>query len=422
MSLTVTTPSASTPAPGFFRFLCLSAFWYANSLKWFILFFLTPSLVANIVPGGEKNTWWGLIVGAGAIEAMIGPALMGWLSDRTRSRFGARRPYIAIGSAMTAIALMVYARAGSVTAFFVAYLLIQISDDVGTGPYSSAIPELVPEPSRGKASGAMGLLQLLGQVSAVGIGLALGSAFLIALAMAIVNIVCAWISIVEIARLERAKETRYDAARPPSMALWQSLREPDFRWAWFTRFLNALGFYVILNYLTNYMADVIGVFRLGPVTLSEPFQAVIVLAAVLSLSGAIASLWAGKRADRIGRKRVIIQAGWLMFGTLILFCSIRTYAGLIPLAIVFGIGYGSYLSADWALVSDILPDRGSYARDMGVWQMSIAAPQVLSGAIGSLIDLGNRNMPGYGYTIAFALASVAFLCGSLLVTKIKGSR
>jgi MFS family permease len=100
---------------------------------------------------------------------------------------------------------------------------------------------------------------------------------------------------------------------------------------------------------------------------------------------------------------------------------IRSYAGLIPLAIVFGIGYGSYLSADWALVSDILPDQGSYARDMGVWQMSIAAPQVLSGAIGSLIDVGNRSMPGYGYTIAFVLASVAFLCGSLLVTKIKGS-
>jgi MFS family permease len=352
---------------------------------------------------------------------MIGPAVMGWLSDRTHSRFGARRPYIAIGSAMTAIALMVYAQAGSVTAFFVAYLLIQISDDVGTGPYSSAIPELVPEPSRGKASGAMGLLQLLGQVSAVGIGLALGSALLIALAMAIVNVVCACISIAEIARLERESHSRDNGTMAGGGALWHSLREPDFRWAWFTRFLNALGFYVILNYLTNYMADVIGVFRVGPVTLSEPFHAVIVLAAVLSLSGAVASLWAGKRADRIGRKRVIVQAGWLMFGTLLLFCMIRSYAGLIPLAIVFGIGYGSYLSADWALVSDILPDQGSYARDMGVWQMSIAAPQVLSGAIGSLIDVGNRSMPGYGYTIAFVLASVAFLCGSLLVTKIKGS-
>jgi len=421
MSSTTATPSPSTSATPSFRFLGLSAFWYANSLKWFILFFLTPSLVANIVPGGEKNTWWGLIVGAGAIEAMIGPALMGWLSDRTRSRFGSRRPYIAIGSAMTAIALMIYAQAGSVAAFFVAYLLIQISDDVGTGPYSSAIPELVPENLRGKASGAMGLLQLLGQVSAVGIGLALGGAFQIAVAMALVNVICACISIAEIARLERARPPVTDRALPSRAALWQSLKDSDFRWAWFTRFLNALGFYIILNYLTNYMTDVIREFRVGPVTLRDPFQAVIVLAAVLSLSGAVASIWAGRRADRIGRKRVIIQAGWIMFVTLVLFCVVRSYAALVPLAIVFGIGYGSYLCADWALVSDILPDRGSYARDMGVWQMSIAAPQVLSGAIGSLIDLGNRSGPGYGYTIAFALAAIAFLCGSILVTKIRGS-
>ena len=84
----------------------MSSYWFATSFKWFILFFLLSGQVEKVVPGGEKNTYWGLIVAIGAAEAMIGPGIFGFLSDRCRSRFGRRRPFIAIGGALTALSLL----------------------------------------------------------------------------------------------------------------------------------------------------------------------------------------------------------------------------------------------------------------------------------------------------------------------------
>lgn len=404
-------------------YLGLSAYWFATSMKWFILFFLTPSIVNKIVPDGEKNRWWGLIVAVGAAEAMIGPAIMGWLSDRTPTKWGRRRPFIALGAAMTAISLLLMGQSNSIWLLMGSYLLIQISDDIGTGPYSSAIPELVPETGRGRASGAMGLLQLSGQVVAVGIGLFLGSdPWMIFLTMAAVNVVCAILSIIAIAALEHQNViSEKPVEKLKFSTLWSPLKDPDFRWAWLTRFLNAIGFYVVLNYLLNFLKDVVKTYDLGFLSFDDPFKATIAMAAILSLTGAISSVINGRRTDRVGRKRVVIEAGVLMFIALAAFCFVSDYKLVAPLAIIFGVGYGAYLSADWALVSDVLPDKDNPARDMGVWQMSVAAPQVFSGLIGGIIDMGNRQGGGLGYRIAFGLASIALLFGSVLVKKIKGS-
>ena len=144
----------------------LSAYWFATSMKWFILLnAILSSQVERLVPGGEKGRAWGMVVMVGALWAMVGPALFGYLSDRTRSRYGKWRPYLAIGSGLTVIALMTLANARQYWVIVVGYLLLQLSDDIGTGPYSSLIPALVPEHQRGRASGIMGLLALSAQVA-----------------------------------------------------------------------------------------------------------------------------------------------------------------------------------------------------------------------------------------------------------------
>src|SRR5688572_23232043 len=400
-------------------YLRISAFWFATSFKWFILLFLLlPMQVAAVVPGGEKNTWWGLVFTIGAIEAMIGPAICGYLSDRCRSRYGRRKPFIAIGAALTSIALLFLGSADQLWMMVVGYLFLQISDDIGTGPYSALVPDLVPEAHRGKASGILSLLQLSAQIIAAITALILKSIFLIYVANAVINIVCALIVLITVR--EHATVARTPAVAPEGGAslaerakrgarIWlDPWASRDFRWVWFTRFLNAFGFYLVVLYMINYLTDQVKVFDLFIFSVSQPKEATIILALVMSLMGALSSVYAGKLADRIGRKKVIIYAGWIMFVTLIPFSLIPIYWVVVALAVLFGIGYGAYLSASWALVSDVLPNPEDTAKDMGIWQISVASPQILTGLAGAMVDFGNRIRMGYGYSLAFFVASFAF--------------
>jgi len=413
-------------------YMRISAFWFATSFKWFILLFLLlPMQVAAVVPGGEKNTWWGIVFTIGAIEAMIGPAICGYLSDRCRSRYGRRKPFIAIGAALTAMALLFLGSADQLWMMVVGYLFLQVSDDIGTGPYSALVPDLVPEAHRGRASGVLSLLQLSAQIIAAITALVLKSVFLIYVAIAIINIVCALIVLItvrEFPTAERAKPAvtpggSFGERAKRGARIWlDPWASRDFRWVWFTRFLNAFGFYLVVLYMINYLTDQVKVFDLFVFSVSQPKEATIILALVISLMGALSSVYAGKLADRIGRKKVIIYAGWIMFVTLIPFSLIPIYWIVVVLAVLFGIGYGAYLSASWALVSDVLPNPEDTAKDMGIWQISVASPQILTGLAGAVVDFGNRIRMGYGYSLAFFIASFAFLFGCTLVKRVQGSK
>lgn len=406
-------------------YLRTSAFWFATSFKWFILFILLPLQVGTLAKTGEANQAWGQVVALGAAWAMIGPALFGWLSDRSTSKFGKRRPFIAVGAAMTVIALAFLGAANSLPLMMVGYLFLQVSDDVATGPYASVLPDLVPIEHRGKASGIIGLLQLSAQIVAAVVGFLLsGNLLAVYGAIAGVNLICG--VIVVVALNERPKIEPTSAVSGPFFNLndWISpWRSGDFRYVWFSRALVALGFYIITNYAVNYMKDVIKVFAIpGLVTLKDPMQAAIAVVLLMSISGAAISVTAGRWVDTIGRRKVTVWSGWAMFITLIPFALIPRFDVILIVGTLFGAAYGVYMASSVALVADVLPDAESSAKDMGIWQASVSSPQIVSGLCGVLVDVINRQRAGLGYAAAFLISAGAFLLGCQLVRRIKGSR
>lgn len=408
-----------------FWYLGTGAYWFVTSLKWFVLFLLQPLQVAEVVPGGEKNGSWGMIVAIGAFEAMIGPAVMGWLSDRTRTRFGRRRPFLAIGAALTSIALLLLGQANSLVFMAIAYLFLQVSDDVATGPYAALIYDQVPENHRGKASGILSMLQLVAQLFAVGIGLGLRKIGLIYVAVAVINIVCALVTLTIWHEPEPRERPSNEEGPLPKItpAAWiEPFRSPDFRWVWIARFLVAFGFYLILLYVSNYLHDRVGKLLLFGLDLKEPKNGALAAALAISLSGAIGSGIAARLTDTLGRKKLIGICGWVMGAALVPFALIPNFTLIFCVALVFGLAYGIYLSASYALAADVLPNPDDAAKDMGIWQASVSTPQILTGAVGLLVDAGNRLGPGQGYTVAFLLSSAAFLTGCLLVQKVQASR
>ncbi len=401
-------------------YLSLSAYWFATSFKWFlVLLVLLPARVAELVDPAERATRLGWIFAAGAVMAVVGPPVFGYLSDRFPSRWGRRLPYLGLGALLTAAGLLGMAYAPGYWSLFAAYIVLQLADDLATGPYSALIPDLVPRERRGTASGWMGALQVSAQIAAGMVGFAVGHLPTLFWITAGLNLAAAaW----TLAFIREAKDVpgRREGFVESMLKPWQN---PDFRWVWGTRFLVMFGQYVVQTYLQYYLADVVRVFTLwGRSVAREAFQAVALLGLVISAGAAVSSVPAGRWSDRTGRKRPIYLAGAVMASALLPLLLAPRYDVLVPVALLFGLGYGVYAAVDWALATDVLRAPEAHATDMGIWQTSIVLPQILAGLAGRGVDGLNRIAFPLGYEAAFVAAALAFLAGTLLVARVRGVR
>ena len=74
-----------------------------------------------------------------------------------------------IGTAFNVIGLGLLAFAGNPAMVIVAYVFVQASNNAASAAYAGVIPDVVPAPERGRASGLLGTMNQLGTV--VGVGL-----------------------------------------------------------------------------------------------------------------------------------------------------------------------------------------------------------------------------------------------------------
>ena len=401
-------------------YITLSTYWFATSFKWFlVLLVLLPARVAELVSPDEKATKLGLLFAVGAVMAFVGPPVFGYVSDRFPTRWGRRLPYLGVGALLTAVGLVWMAYAPSYWWLFLSYIILQLADDLATGPYSALIPDLVSPEKRGVASGWMGSLQMAAQIAAGVVAVILADLRLLFLVTAAVNLLAAAWTLVFI-REPRQVSARSEGFLASMAAPWSN---PDFRWVWGTRFLVMLGQYVVQTYLQYYLEDVVRIFTLfGRVVASKAFQAVALLALVISLGASLSAVPAGRWSERVGRKLPIYLSGLTMAFVLIPLLLLPRFDVLVLVALFFGVGYGAYMAVDWALVTDVLQDPQAHATDMGIWQTSIVVPQIIAGIMGRGVDWLNQTSPGMGYTVLFLAAAASFVLGTLLVRQVRGVR
>ncbi|GCE19234.1 MFS transporter [Dictyobacter kobayashii] len=189
---------------------------------------------------------------------------------------------------------------------------------------------------------------------------------------------------------------------------------PDFAWVLFTRLLMMMGIYTIQTFLQYYMRDV--------VQAAHPEQQTSNFTIVVALTSLISAFAAGWLSDHYGRKRMVYLSGSFMALVGLVFVVTHSLLIVTISGAIFGLGYGAYQSVDWALVADVLPSRQNYARDMGVWNISLALPQIIAPVLGGpLIDAFARS--GHtvqGYQILFLMAIVYCVLGTITVRYIRG--
>ena len=133
-----------------------------------------PLLVEHFMGSEQKGTYFGIYRLWTLMMALLAQAFFGMLSDRSRLRWGRRRPFIFTGTLLdvvfvAAIALTAglagYSIDGGQNAFgfwlmFGIAVLLQLSSNVAHSAQQGVMPDLVPEEKRGRFSAVKAMLEL----------------------------------------------------------------------------------------------------------------------------------------------------------------------------------------------------------------------------------------------------------------------
>jgi len=125
-----------------------------------------PLLVQQFVGEAQKGTYFGTYRLWTLMVALLAQALFGLLSDRSRLRWGRRRPFILAGTILDLVFLVLIgftAGLEGLNGFWIMFavaILLQISSNIAQAAEQGVIPDLVPEEQRGRFSGVKAIFEL----------------------------------------------------------------------------------------------------------------------------------------------------------------------------------------------------------------------------------------------------------------------
>jgi MFS family permease len=190
-------------------------------------------------------------------------------------------------------------------------------------------------------------------------------------------------------------------------------KAPDFAWAFASRFLFVLAYAFLATYQAYYLLEHLGSTEddvPGQVFLGTLVQSTVVVAA---------SVLGGGLSDRTGRRKIFVIAASAVYGTAMFVIALASdFNGFLVGMAIGGLGFGVYVAVDLALAADVLPDKTSAAKDLGVFNIAGALPFSLAPAVAPAVLAA----AGERYSVLFAVAGVSALLGALAVLPIRRVR
>ncbi|MGP3751128.1 MULTISPECIES: MFS transporter [unclassified Streptomyces] len=375
---------------------------------------LLPARIEDIAPD-SKVTLLAVLTATAAVVGLVANIVIGALSDRTRSRLGARTPWIIGGGLTTAVFMALLTTSDTFWVLLGWWCLTVVSLNAMTATLIAIVPDRVPTGRRAGVSALVGVGMLLGHA----LGAVLGSAFLGSpgLGLVVAGIAAAVLGVLAVCVAPDVPNT----ASPPvprltARALLRSVKfprgAPDFHWVLWSRLLLVLGYFMINSYQLYILTDHVGLSKTRA-------AAVLGSNSVLFLATAIVgSVLSGPLSDRTGRRKPFVIGASLVALLAIAIPLFRaTPAGMTAFSCVGGLAFGCYYAVDAALMADVLPDQESRAKDLGILNVANTGGQALAPVVSSaLVGLGT------GYSPAFIGAMAACALGAILVVPIRTVR
>lgn len=372
---------------------------------------LLPAQIAGLDPA-NKVVNLAIAATIGSFAAMLAQPIAGQVSDRTRSRFGRRAPWIIVGALAGGLSLVGLAFANTLVGIVIAMTLVQICYNFAQGPLSAVMPDRVPLARRGTFAALSGIGLMVGALG----GSIVGSMFLHSIAAGYVIFAVFSLVVLSLFVVFNPDYSSKDLPREPFSftdflrTFWVNpVKHPDFFWAFTGRLLLYTGYFTVTGYQFFILTDYLGI---------EDPSTVIPLLGILSLVGIlISTIVAGPLSDRVGRRKPFVFGSSVFVGLAMIIPMVSpTLPAWMIMTFVSGFGFGMFQAVDQALMSQVLPSAKSFAKDLGVVNIAATLPQTLAPAVAGAIVLT------FGYIGLFPVGIALSVLGAFAVWPIKASR
>jgi len=382
-----------------------------------VLGVLLPNQIATLNPGEKANNL-ALLFAITSVFSTLTTPIAGALSDRTRTRWGRRSPWIAIASLIGSMALFGVSWQTSFWSLMVLWVMATVAYNSMQPAMTTVIADRFAPETRGAVSGIVGAGMTAGLTAGTVVAGYLAGAQVLAYGLFAAAIAISCVAFVLINREPSSAET---PARPFSWrafaaSFWISPKEhPDFAWAFAGRFTVYMGYQAVAAYLLYILRDYIG---LSDAASNTTIANLAILTLVCLI---VSSLASGFLSDRLQRRKPFVIASSLIMGcAMVAPLALPNLTGMWIYAGVIGVGYGMFMSIDMALMTQVLPKSavGDEGKDLGVLTTAVNIPQIISPVMAAvLLHLFDNN-----YAAIF-VAAIVFVFGSALcVAPIKGVR
>ncbi|CAM5413470.1 MFS transporter [Streptomyces coeruleorubidus] len=377
--------------------------------------------IDDLAPGREELL--GYVTGSAQFVYLVLSPLIGFWSDRMRSRLGRRTPFMFAGTVIGLAGLLGIAVAPTV--FLVG--LTWVVGMVGWSTVGQAIQNVqadrVPEEQRGRVSAVTSVMTHIAPVIGIGIAYTVASStLLVFLVPGVIGAVM--LLLFPVLKPEGDSRALVHTSEVSLKGLVASYgfnprKYPDFGWNWLGRFVFFMGLYFNTTFGTFFYAQ----------RLDMPVKEVAGVVATIGILGVLAAtggaIGGGFLSDKLGRRKLFTVIGSAIFvAGAVAEAFARSLPQLVVGAVLMQVAIAMFSAVDQAIVFAVLPDRAQAGRYLAVVAFAQKIPSALAPLIAPLvITVGVASGEEKNYTLLYLSGAVLALLGGLIIKfKVKSVR
>lgn len=365
------------------------------------------------IEGVNPDALIGIVNAFTAVASLIANLMFGNFSDRSRSRFGRRTPWILFGAVLGGVTLFLTGTTHNAVLLTIFYCACMFGLNCMIAPMVAILSDRVPSGIRGTMSAFYGAGATIGSP----IGTMLGALFIKNLipGFAVAGVLMFLGGVVSMLIMPKEESADFLPKDEGSLKdVLVSFRPPafhgahDFYKAFVGRFCMLVSYQIIAVYQLYIIQNYIGQ------SVDESAVTVSVVSMIMIVMSLVGSFISGPVSDIIGRRKVPVVVASVLFAIGIAMPWVfPSSMGMYLFAGIAGLGYAVYSAVDQALLVDVLPNKEEAGKDLGILNMATTLGQMCGPIVMSALVVN------LGYNFAFPTSIALAIIGCFFIMAIK---